>query len=101
MKCHLDFAYPAIPKVDSISYHRYHKVNMQSFCEDLADTAFVTSPASTVADLYDQYIIVLGGVLDRHAPLICRGAKKTPAGWLSDSYRRAKSIRQQLECMWH
>ena len=64
-------------------------------CKDLANTSFVTSP-----DLYDQYISDLGGVLDRHAPLIYRRAKKTPAGWLSDSYRRAKSIRRQFERMW-
>ena len=69
VKCHLDFACPAIPKVDCISYSRYHKINMQSFYEDLANTSFVTSPASTAADLYDQYISHLGGVLDRHAPL--------------------------------
>ena len=100
MKGHLDFACPAIPKVDSISYRRYHKINMKSFCEDLANTSFVTSPAIMAADLYDQYIRDLGGVLDRHAPLICRRAKKTPAGWLSDSYRRAKSIRCQFERMW-
>ena len=100
VKCHLDFACPAVPKVDSISYRRYHKINMKSFCEDLANTSFVTSPATVAADLYDQYIRDLGGVLDRHAPLICRRAKKTPAGWLSDSYRRAKSIRRQFERMW-
>ena len=100
VKCHLDFAFPAVPKVDSISYRRYHKINMKSFCEDLANTSFVTSPATEAADLYDQYIRDLGGVLDRHAPLICRRAKKTPAGWLSDSYRRAKSIRRQFERMW-
>ena len=87
--------------VESISYRRYHKINMQSFCKDLAYTSFVTSPASTAVDQYDQYIFSdLGGVLDRHAPLICRRAKKTPAGWLSDSYRRAKSIRHQFERMW-
>ena len=89
-----------ISKVDSISYRRYHKINMKSFYEDLANTSFVTSPAIVAADLYDQYICDLGGVLDRHAPLICRRAKKTPAGWLSDSYRRAKSIRRQFERMW-
>ena len=99
VKCHLDFAYLAIPKVDSISHCRYHKINMQSFCEDLANTSFVTS-ASTAADLYDQYISDLGGMLDRHAPLICRRAKKTPSRWLSNSYRRAKCIRRQFERMW-
>ena len=92
MKCHLDFACPASPKVDSISYSRYHKINIQSFCEDLANTSFATSPSSTAADLYDQYISDLGGVLERHAPLICQRANKTLAGWLSDSYRRAKSL---------
>ena len=96
VKCYLDFACPAIPKVDSIS-----TIKSMCFCEDLANNSFVTSPASTAVDLYDQYISDLGGVLDRHALLICRRAKKTPAGWLSDSYRRAKSIRRQFEHMWH
>ena len=53
------------------------------------DLRHAKSPASTAADLYGQYIINLGVVLDRHAPSICQRAKKTPAGWLSDSYRRA------------
>ena len=73
---------------------------MQSFCEDLANTSFVTSPAIMAADLYDQYFNYLGGMLDRHAPLICQRAKKTPAGWVSNSYRRTKSIRHQFERMW-
>ena len=82
VKCHMDFLCPAIPKVNSISYRWYHKINMQSFCEDLANTLFVTSPAITVADLNDQYITDLGGMFDRHAPLICRRAKKTPP-WMA------------------
>ena len=28
VKCHLDFACPAVPQLDSISYCRYHKINM-------------------------------------------------------------------------
>ena len=79
VKCHLDLSCPAIPKVDSISYHRYHKINMQSFCDDLANTSFNTS-ASTAADLYDQYICDLGGVLDMYAPLLCQRAKKISDG---------------------
>ena len=58
-------------------------------------------PASMAIDLYDQYIIDLGGVLDIYAPLICPRAKKTQAGWLSDSYHRTKSIRHQFEFMGH
>ena len=71
VKCYLDFACAALPTVHSISYRRYHKINMQSFCEDLANTSFITSPASMAIDLYYQYISDLGGVLGRHAPLIC------------------------------
>ena len=28
VKCHLDFACPVIPRVDSISYRIYHKINI-------------------------------------------------------------------------
>ena len=71
-----DFECLAIPKVNSITYRRDHKINMQSFCEDLANTSFVRSPASTAADLYDQYICDFGGVLDSHASLICQRVQK-------------------------
>ena len=54
MKHHLYFACPMIPKVDNISYHRYHKINMQSFCEDLGNTSFVASPVGMAADLNEQ-----------------------------------------------
>ena len=61
--------------------------------------SFVTSLASMAADLCDQYISDLGGVLDWHAPLIYKRAKKIPAEWLSNSYRTVKSIRHQFEHM--
>ena len=84
VKRHLDFACPASPKVGSISYHRYHKIR-QKFRDDLANISIVLSPASTAADLYDQYVHNLGCLLDGLAPLICGKIKKEPAGW----------------CMWH
>ena len=62
VKCHLNLTSLAIPKVDSISYRMYHKINIQSFCKDFANTSFVTSPSSMAADLYDQYICDLDGV---------------------------------------
>ena len=40
VNCHLAFACPALPEIGSISYRRYHKIDMQS-------------PASTADDLYD------------------------------------------------
>ena len=74
---------------------------MQKFCDDLANISFVLSPASTAADLYDQYVHDLGCLINRHAPLICGRIKKEPAGWLSDTYHKAKSVRRQFESMWH
>ena len=95
------FACPVIPKLGSISCHRYHKINMQRFCDDLANISFMLSPASAAVDLYDQYIHGLGCLLDIHAPLICGRIKKKTASWMSDSYCRAKSIWCQFECMWY
>ena len=67
------FTCPVIPKVGSISCH---KINMQRFCDDLANISIMLSPASAAVDLYDQYIHGLGCLLDIHAPLICGRIKK-------------------------
>ena len=61
------------------------------------NTSFVKSPADAVVDLYDQYVHDLSDVLDRHAPLISKLTKKESADWMSDDYRRAKSLRRQFE----
>ena len=42
----------------------------------------------------------VGHVLDRHAPLVSRMIKKDSADWMSDEYRRAKSLRRQFERTW-
>ena len=100
VKCHLDFACSVLLKVSSISYCRYHKIDMQKCSDGLANTSFVLSPASNATDLYDQYVHDLHCLRDRHAPLICGRIKKEPAGWLSDAYCKAKSVRHQFERMW-
>ena len=51
----------------------------------LKNTSFVKFPGNTVVDLHEQYIHDLSDVLDRHAPLVSRLAKKGSADWLSDS----------------
>ena len=68
--CHLDFAYLEIQKVDSVSYYRYHKINMQSLCDYLANYSFVISSASMATNLCSVYLL-LGDMFDRHVPLIC------------------------------
>ena len=73
---------------------------MSDFRSDLKNTSFVKSPADSVVDLCEQYICDLGNVLDRHAPLISRLTTKDSADWMSDDYRRAKSLRRQFERTW-
>ena len=71
---------------------------MEGICNDIANTSFVKSPASTAADLYSQYSHHVAGLLDRHASLISgKKTKENPTGWLSDSYYTNKSIRHQFE----
>ena len=51
-------------------------------------------------ELYDQYMVGVTQVLDKHAPMILCMTKRQSDEWLSDSYRMARSLRQQFERMW-
>ena len=53
-----------------------------------------------MAELYDQYVVGVTQVLDKHAPIISRMAKRQSDEWLSDSYRMARSLRGQFERIW-
>ena len=70
---------------------------MSDFRFDLRNTSFVKSPADAVVNLYEQYLHDLGHVLDRPAPLVSRVIRKDFTDWMSDDYRRAKSLRRQFE----
>ena len=89
---------PALKKM--VSYHRYHRIDIDQFRNDLSNIAFVLSPGGTVAELYDQYMVGVTEVLDVHAPIISRMTKRQSDEWLSDSYRMAHSLRRQFEHMW-
>ena len=82
---------------NKVQHRRYYHINKSDFCSDLKNTSFVKSPADSIVDLYEQYAHDLGNVLDKHAPVISRLTKKDSANWLSDDYRRAKSLRCQFE----
>ena len=96
----LDLLSPSAPKSNTVTFRRYHKINMQSLMCDLANCSFVASPGSTVSALYEQYIRDLSVLLDKHAPTITRTFTKGAAGWLSDTYLQAKAVRHQFERFW-
>ena len=83
-----------------VSYRRYHRIDINQFRKDLRNIPFVLSPAGTATELYDQYRADVTQVLDKHAPIISRMAKRQSDEWLSESYRMARSLRRQFERMW-
>ena len=101
VKCSIILPHQAAHTQNKVKYRRYHRINMSDFRSDLKNTSFVKSPTDSVVDLYDQYIHDLADVLDKHAPQISRLIKKDSTDWVSDSYRRAKSLRRQFERTWH
>ena len=100
IKCAIDIACSPATCQTSISYRRYHRINMSDFRSDLKEMPFVKCPTNSVSQLYDQYVQDLGCVLDRHAPLVSSMKTKQRADWLSESYRLAKSLRRQFERAW-
>ena len=101
VKCSITFPPQVAHIPNKVQYRRYHSINMSDFCSDLKNAFFVKSLANTVVDLYEQNTHNLGNVLDKHAPPVFRLTKKDSADWLSDYYRRAKSLRCQFERTWH
>ena len=97
VKCTIDFPHQVAHTPNIVQYRRYHRIKMSDFRSDLKNTSFVRSPADAVVDLYEQYICDLGNVLDRHAPPISRLTNKDSADWMSDDYRRAKSLRLKVK----
>ena len=80
-----------------VSYRRYHRIDIDQFCNDLSNIPFVLSPGGTATELYDQYRVGVTQVLDKHAPTISHMTKRQSDEWLSDSYRMARCLRRQFE----
>ena len=87
----LDLLSPSAPKSNTVTFRRYHKINMQSLMCDLANCSFA---------LYEQYIRDSSGLLDKHASTVTRTFTKGAAGYLSDTYLQAKAVRRQFERFW-
>ena len=100
IQCQLDFSHPTTCIEKMVSYRRYHRIDIDQFRNDLSNIPFVLSPGGTAAERYDQYLVGVTQVLDKHAPIISRMTKRQSDEWLSDSYRMAHSLRRQFERMW-
>ena len=97
IRCQLDFSHQSTSIEKWVAYRRYHRINIDQFRNDPNNIPFVRSPEGTAAELYDQYMVGVTQVLNKHAPIISRKAKRQSDEWLSDSYHMARSLRQQFE----
>ena len=100
IKCQVETPTTARSQANRVTYRRYHKINMDTLCNDLSNCSFVACPGDTAKKLYDQYTNDLSNLLDKHAPEVTRCLAKEPAKWISDTYKNAKSIRRQFERIW-
>ena len=76
IKCSVALPTPPSKPVDTISYRRYHHIDMNTFRRELKNVPFAQSPASSVSELYSQYVHDLGALLDKDAALVSRVPKK-------------------------
>ena len=97
IRCKLDFSYLSTSIEKWVSYCRYHRINIDQFHYDLNNIPFVWSHEGTAAELYDQYMVGVTQVLNKHAPIISHKAKRQSDEWLSDSFHMARTLRQQFE----
>lgn len=98
--CKLQALPSHVPNKESVSFRRYDKIAMPSFLTDLNHIDFVSTPASTVSELYDQYHSGLFKLINKYAPLKTKFLKKRVPSWITEEYRGAKRIRRQYERIW-
>ena len=75
-----------------VSYCRYNRIDIDQFHNEPSSIPFVQSPEGTVAELYDQYMVGVTQVLDKHAPIIACMTKWQSDEWLSDTYSMAFKV---------
>ena len=76
IRCHLDFSHPTTCIEKMVSYHRYYRIYVDQFHNVLSNIPFVLSPEGTAEELYDQYMVGVTQVLDKHAPVISHMTKR-------------------------
>ena len=98
--CVVDFPSFDTPIQKVVTFHQYHKLNIDKFRSDLLTIPFVSSPSDDIDLLHEQYMSGLSGLLDIHAPVKTKQLIKPAPSWITDEYRTAKCMRRQYERAW-
>jgi hypothetical protein len=98
--CVINLSKPPLPK-QTISYRRYKAIDPDKFQSDLEKSDLITSPATSVEELTDQYNATLTALIDQHAPQKTRSVTLRPiTPWYSEEIHQAKKIRRRREQTW-
>ena len=91
---------PQVPKVEKI-YRKLRAVNKDDFCSDVLKSSLISSPASSLDKLCEQYHSELSHLVDAHAPLRKRLVSSRPVSpWYTEEISSEKRKRRQLERRW-
>ena len=84
-----------------INYRKFRSINTDDFQHDIVNSALYSSPKTVLAELSDQYDLVLSAILDKHAPLQTKTVIQRPAApWYSEEIATEKTQRRKLERPW-
>ena len=97
ISCLVDFPSVANHHDKVVTFHQYHKINVDRLKEDPAASAFVANLSDDIDTLYEQYVYSLLDLLDIHAPLKTRRLAKPAPGWITNEFRTAKCLPRQYE----
>ena len=100
ISCVVDFPSLDTPMQKVVTFRQYNKLNINKFRSDLQAIPFVSSPSDDIDLLHEQYMSVLSGLLDIHAPVKIKQLIKPAPSWITDKYRTDKCIRRQYERAW-
>ena len=75
-----------------LTFHQYHKINIDRLRDDLAVSAFVAFPSDDIDTLYEQFVSSLSDLLDIHAPMKTRRLTKPSLGLMTNEFRTEKCV---------
>ena len=100
IKCQVETPITANSEANTVTYRRYHKINIDTLRNDLSNCSFVACPGDTAKKLYDQYTDDLfqpaGQTCSRGYSLSFQGASKVAIRYLQKCQIHPTTVRTHL-----
>ena len=96
----LNMTSPAATQTTSHPYRKIASIDTAQFISDIANSNLVLHPPSTLDDLVQCYNTTLSNLLDTHAPLITKTAKKKSKPWFTAALHSLKIACRKAERAW-